>query len=213
MIQAYVGLPGTGKTLAMVHDAIPLLKSGIKVFSNFPIRFGKQKDGTFRYQTITLNPVDFMDAIQYEDNAAFLVDECNVVFSSYDDAKKLDRGLLNRFAQGRKLNLDFYFTSQRFGHSLKRIRDLTNVVIDCKKMVVLTFTIFRNVYYNPVIYEREALFDTPLEAKYILKKRFIYPWQLGGLFAKYPTEFIIKSKDEWLRMQKPKAPEFKEIVI
>jgi hypothetical protein len=212
MIQAYVGLPGTGKTLAMVKDCIPLLKNGIKVYSNFPVRWGKQKDGKFRYSTITLNPVDFMDAVQFEDNATFLVDECNVVFSSYDDAKKIDRGLLNRFAQGRKLNLDFYFTSQRFTHSLKRIRDLTNVVIDCKKMRIFGFTFFRHIYYNPTIFDREALFDTPMETKYILKKRFIPPWELGYLYNKYPTDFIIKSKDEWIRKDdKPKV--FKEITI
>jgi len=201
MIYAYVGLPGTGKTFSMVYDTIPLIKSGGKVISNFPIRFGKQKDGSYKYKSICLNPVDFIDAIEHEERATFLVDECNIIFSSYDDVKKIERGLLNRFAQGRKLGLDFFFTSQRFHHSLKRIRDLTNVVVECKKFVFLTFTFFRNTYYNPVIYDREALFDTPLEQKYIMKKRFIMPWELPGVYSKYPTEFLIQSKDEFIRKQ------------
>ena len=210
MIQAYVGLPGTGKTFAMVSDTIPLIKSGVRVFSNFPVKWIHRKQ---EYKTYFLSPPDFMEAIQYEDNATFLVDECNVVFSSYDDAKKIERGLLNRFAQGRKRNLDFYFTSQRFGHSLKRIRDLTNVVIDCRKINFLTFTFFRNIYYNPIIFDREALFDTPLEQKYILKKRFFFPWQLRYVYNKYDTNFIVQSAQEYMRNQQHKVSKYQPVEI
>lgn len=222
MIHAYVGLPGTGKTFAMVFDSIEYIKQGHKVFSNFPIRWGQtnkeetKKDPkakpTYKYKSIFLNPIDFLNAIKYESNGLFLVDECNVVFSSYDDAKQIDRGLLNRFAQGRKANLDFFYTSQRFTHSMKRIRDLTNVVIECRKMSIFTFTLFRNIYYNPVIFDREALFDTPLEAKYIMKKRFIFPWQLKSIYTKYPTEFIVQSASEFKSLT-PKVEEIPKFTL
>lgn len=198
MIQAYVGLPGTGKTFSMVADAYPLIRSGMRVFSNFPIRWSERGR---EYKSIFLNPVDILEAVKNEANASFLIDEMNIVFSSYDDARLLDRGLLNRFAQGRKANADFYFTSQRFHHSMKRVRDLTNIVIDCRKIRFLTFTFFRNVYYNPTIFDREHLFDTPLEQKYIMGRRLIFPWQLKGIYRKYPTEFMIQSKTEFLKLR------------
>lgn len=214
MIQAYVGLPGTGKTYALVMDAIPLIKEGIQknytVYSNFPIKWReKHKGKTFEYHSICLNPVDFMDALEYISPAVFLVDEANIIFSSYD-WKNIERGMLNRFAQGRKLGLDFYYTSQRYGHSLKRLRDLTNYVIQCKKMNIFGLTFFRHIYYNPLIFDRENLFDTPLENKYILKKRFIWPHQLRYIYTKYDTNFIVESKDYYLHKHKieEKPPEF-----
>jgi len=201
MIQAYTGLPGTGKTFAMVYDAIPLIRSGAKVISNFPVKW---MEGKKEYKTLFLNPVDFLTAIEYENNATFLVDECNVIFSSYDDAKKIDRGLLNKFAQGRKLNLDFYYTSQRFNHSLKRLRDLTNIVIQARKRVFFTFTFFQNTYYNPIVFDRQNVLDTPLEEKYIIKRRLILPFQVSGVYKKYDTNFIVRSKSEWItRNDKP----------
>ena len=205
MLCAYVGLPGTGKTCAMTYDAIPIIRAGVKVYSNYPIHWKEKKwSKVTEYKTIFLSPPDFIEAIQYEDNATFLVDEMNVVFSSYDDAKKLDRGLLNRFAQGRKRNLDFFYTSQRFHHSLKRIRDLTNVIIECKKIKFLGLTFFRHIYYNPTIFDREALFDTPLEQKYILQKRFVLPWVASSIFRKYDTNFIVQSSEEFLRKSAPR---------
>lgn len=194
MIQAYVGLPGTGKTLAMVLDVEELLKKKIRVFSNFPVTISHKRE---KIQSIYLNPIDFIKALKSEDNATFLVDEANIIFSSYAAIKEIDRGMLNRFAQGRKRHLDFFYTSQRFHHSMKRMRDLTNVVIQCRKLTLLGLKFFQHIYYNPVIFDREALFDTPLEQKYILKKRWLMPWQLPHLYKMYDTEFIIQSEQEF----------------
>jgi len=43
------------------------------------------------------------------------------------------------------------------------------------------------------------LFDTPLEEKYILGRKFIWPWLAPQIYKMYPTEFIIMSREEFKR--------------
>lgn len=183
MIFGFVGLPGTGKTLSMVNAIAPLVRKGVKVYTNTPmsIRFS-------RNQPIYLENKKLLEALLFEKNATFCIDEAQIVFDPYQ-WDKVDPLFLYKFSQGRKLNLDFYYTTQRFSHVLKRLRTLTNFVIHCQR---LPFGIFRNLWYDPEIYDKPHLFGTPTERKYIKRRVFVFPASVKKTQEMYDTNFLIE---------------------
>lgn len=186
MIYAYVGLPGTGKTLSMIHAIAPRVKAGVRVYTNTPFEIRGSKN-----QPIYLPNKELLLMFQKERNATFLIDEGHIVFRAYSWGK-IDYSFLDKFGQGRKLNLDLFLTAQRFTHILARLRELTNYVIVCKR-VIQKPPVFRNIWYDPEIYDKKQAFDTPMEKKYILKRAFVLPWEVKKVYKMYDTNFIIES--------------------
>jgi len=121
-------------------------------------------------------------------NATFCIDDAQIVFDPYQ-WDRTDPVFLYKFSQGRKLNLDFYFTTQRFPHILKRLRTLTNYVIQCQNVFG---SVFRNLWYDPEIYDKSHLFGTPIEQKFIRKRFFVFPWTVKKVIKMYDTNFLIE---------------------
>jgi hypothetical protein len=188
MIRAYVGLLGEGKTISMINDAIYHLERGRKIITN--VDFMWKKGGkVFRPDFRTAR--DFERALFTEDNCIFLIDEASIFFPSYF-WNKLSMDYIIKFAQARKYGLDIYYTSQGYNHTIKRLRDLTNVVVKCKRSHIGKFDLWiKNTWYDPEFFDIK-IFNDEIEKKYILYSRRILRGRLHKLFKSYDTMYKIE---------------------
>lgn len=227
MIRAYVGLFGQGKTLSMVNDAIPHVLAGRQVFTNTPFqaRFwerpslvdfikGKRARQMMRLP-IFLESHQFELALKNERNALFLVDEASIWFSSYQ-WNNLSPDYIIRFAQARKFGLDIYYTSQLFKHTVKRLRDLTNEVVECShRSYPLIGSMLSNITFSPEKFDY-SFFNKEMENRFIIRRKFVKGKALKELYACYDTMYSINyssvmsaSKD--MNTQAPIQTEFPAI--
>jgi len=196
MIRAYTGLLGAGKTLSMVNDTIELMKQGHKVFTNTPFQFKHKGE---LVSPILLRHKELEKRILEVENAIFCIDEAAIVFPNYF-WNNLPIDYLMRFAQSRKYNLHFFYTTQRLNHTVKRLRDLTNIVVKVRKIQVLgNFDFYENTYYDPEYFDFKVMSGTDMEKKYILSKKWIMPNKSKFLYSSYNTFFTV---DHGLDLQK-----------
>lgn len=191
MIRAYVGDFGSGKTLNMVWDAMNSMYRGRHVISNTPID-GYLDPPFKRLHRIKAEFIpkgdDFQKALAYRENCLFLIDEA-AVFLPNNYWNKLPPELLVKFHQHRKYHCDFWYTTQGFGHALKRLRDLTHLVIQCRPLWFLTSKLFRSKRFNPAYFHGE-----PTEKKYkryFWGSRILYPSEIKRIFRVYDTEYVV----------------------
>lgn len=184
MIYSFVGLPGTGKTISCVHFLKKRIRAGVRVFTNTPIKIRLSK-----YQPVYLTNRDLLEALVYEKNSTFFIDEAQIVFDPYV-WNRTNPFFLYKFSQGRKLSLDLFYTTQRFNHVLKRLRELTNYIIKCKP--VLFGKLFNNTWYDPEIWDKQHLFGTPMEDQFVKDRNYIFPWDVKKLVQEYDTNFLIE---------------------
>jgi hypothetical protein len=183
MIFAFVGLPGTGKTLSMVHHVTDKVRRGERVYTNNPIKILLSKN-----QPIFLSNKQLLERMIFEDHATFLIDEAEIVFDPYQ-WNRTDPFFLYKFAQGRKLHMDILYTVQRFNQVLKRLRELTNFIIKCSSPFP---GIFHNIWYDPEIWDKTHLFGTPMEEKYVVQSSWILPWEVKKVYTEYNHEYLVK---------------------
>lgn len=187
MIKAYIGLLGEGKTLSMINDSIPHLTRGKKVVTNVPFTW-KHKGKWLMPDVVSSK--DFHKRLLEEENALFLIDEAAIVFPSHF-WNKLSGDFLIKFAQARKYGLDIYYTSQGWNHTVKRLRDLTNLAVQCKKHNVLGLPLFSNIVYNPEFFTYKIMPQAEIERKFILGRKFIFANRAKKLYKAYDTKFLI----------------------
>jgi len=192
MIKAYVGLLGQGKTISMINDAIPLLERGYKIISNVPFSWKYKKE--VLQPDYMANARDFKQKLFMAVNTVILVDEASIVWSSYD-WEKMPVELIMKFAQSRKYGLHFFYTSQGFGHTIKRLRDLTNVVVKCERVDVFGVRMIRNLAYNPEFFDFNMTPPIEMEKKYILRRKIISPFRLQKLYKSYNTYHRVAFND------------------
>lgn len=224
MIKLYVGNLGAGKTLHMVKDLMEQMKRGRKVISNTPIRFIEEKrwkdkkgiiHNTILHESITLaDSKSFLEAIINARDAILAVDELAVFFPS-NFWSKISGELIYKFAQSRKMRTDFYGTTQGWGHTIKRIRDLTNQVVMCSRkrfFLPLPYIhrwidkntgkkkwrlglkrpiLFRGTAYWPDFFYHKSL-DRKKWKYYQIYQDMIYPSEAKRIFSAYNTYFRIK---------------------
>ena len=171
-INCYVGLFGMGKTLTMVHDVINFYYE----YDNrvvFDDRFGwfcKQK-------VLILSNVDFktipykklvsmdqinriardrhiLDMINHRRTITIVVlDEASTQLSHRSYKSNFSIASLNTLLTSRHALIHgFYLTSQRFGHMDALLRQVTQNVIECKKV----WRIVKNTYYDAWEYENSV---------------------------------------------------------
>jgi hypothetical protein len=218
MIRGYLGEFGSGKTLNMVWDLMQAMYRGRRVISNTPIElfydpFLKKKK--YIKAEFIQEGDRFQWALEHRENCILAIDEAAVYLpSSYWN--RLPAGLIVKFAQQRKYRTDFYYTSQVYGHAIKRLRDLTHVVYLCKRKMLFPriplpwkkkivnqddgdtwykqaglgpLQIFIARKFNPAYLHGE-----PNEKKY---KRFywgsrtLYPSQVRRVFRAYNTNYVV----------------------
>lgn len=142
MIEAYVGLPGMGKTLGATHRVCWLLANGEDVISNISIT-----DKVYGSNRKTRKFTGLQDFVSLK-NCTFFLDEANIILDSRQFAKTPPE-VLHKLAQSRKYGLNMIYTTQGFGHAEARLRDLTNYVWDSKNFRLFGTNAFRYDLYDP----------------------------------------------------------------
>jgi hypothetical protein len=212
MTIGYIGKKGAGKTLQMVRDLMEEMKQGRRVISNTPIRF--------KYRGIWLNsitiddPDRFFHAIVNERRCVIGIDEAPTFLPS-NLWHKIDVNLIRALSQARHIALDLYYTSQGWGHTIKRLRDLTDWVIECRRanffiprlkladrydfiekkthktIVLAPYKIFNATTYAPELYSHSFI-DPRAKRYFRINQRRIYPSEARKLFPCYSTTYMIQ---------------------
>lgn len=208
MIRGYLGEFGSGKTLSAVWDLMQYMYRGRKVVSNTPIElhydpFLKKK----KYiKAIFIQEGDkFQYYLEHYENCIFFIDEASVYLpSTYWN--KLPPGLIVKFAQQRKYRTDFFYTTQIYGHSVKRLRDLTHIIYLCRRRTLFPrihlpwkkngrwatagpLQIFINKKFNPAYMHGEQ--SQKKYERYYYGTRTLYPSQVKRVFRAYNTNYVV----------------------
>lgn len=208
MIKAYVGDFGSGKTANMVWDLMQAMIRGAHVITNTPIKFyhdpliGK---GRWYEAEFISNGKKFQEAIAYRQNCIFAIDEAAVYLPNIYWSK-LPPEFIVKFAQNRKYRTDFYYTTQGFGHAVKRLRELTHICILCNRSRLLPLPAIkfkiknRKIYIGPPVLFKARFFDPAMfygtwtikkYERYLRKTRYLYPSQIKRIFRSYNTMYVV----------------------
>jgi len=192
MIKGYIGLPGMGKTLNMVYDLREQMINGATVISNTPIAF-RHKGKQYEARRID-HEAEYRKALVDCENCIFVIDEASVYLPSYFWSK-LPGSLLMKFAQTRKYSTDIYYTTQGYNHTVKRLRDLTNFVVKCRK-VRIPFTslmAFNSTVYDPEFFEQKIIGSPEWAKQYIVSQRTIYPTTAQAVYKMYDDMYRVST--------------------
>jgi len=154
MITAIVGKPGMGKSFQLVRLAWQAIRGGRDVYSNVLIDFSKlMKKRKKPYGRLYY--WHELSQFTYIHNGLVLIDEVGAYFDSRSYAK-FPEDVRIKFQQYRKDGLDIYYTVQAYSRADLIIRQLTNYVLECKRM----YWLFWATNYYPEEYEKAGL-DRP----------------------------------------------------
>ena len=211
MIQGYVGSVGSGKTLHLTKLGITLLKRGRTIVSNSPVKF-TWKGHTFKSITV-YDSKQFTRALVNGKHIDVLLDESGI-FLPNNYWNKFPVEIAYKLSQTRHFDVNLYYTVQGFGHSVKRLRDLTNWVVVCqrKKFPVPLFTtktykewqekeqkwawnkhlsVFLPVYFHATVFSPDFFKHNLLKQenikKFIRKESNIYPSEAKQLYKAYDS--------------------------
>lgn len=212
MTIAFVGRKGSGKTMNMVKMLMEEMKEGRRVITNTPIKF------LYRNQwlkSITIeDPKTLSKVLENERRAIIGLDEAPTVLPP-QFWHKVSVGFLRALSQARHIGIDMYYTTQGWGHVIKRLRDLTDKVIVCKKTrfwvprlsritkydfidkVTRKRWVFRWWYpieaitYSPDLFAHHFL-DPKKIRNYEIRREKIYPSQQRRIGKCYDTTFFVE---------------------
>lgn len=232
MIAGYIGAVGAGKTLNMVYDLMEEMRWGNRVVSNTPIEFdwrGKHYSAEF-----IRNSEDFKKAMIYEQNCVLAIDEASV-FLPNNYWNKIPPEIIAKFAQSRHFAMDMYYTTQGWGHTVKRLRDLTTDAYLCRRRRFFGFSglpvfpfitkkwnnkyrknqwtlktvdamVFERVKVAPAYFKSSATTYKRLKHM-IYRTRRIYPTEARSIYPVYDTRYNITGS-ALVRMNNIYRPDF-----
>lgn len=216
MTEAFVGDIGSGKTLNMVKRLIEIMKTGRKVITNTPISF-EYKGKTFKSITI-FNSDDFLKTFINSRYVTIGLDEAGIFFPA-SFWHKVSGEIIYKLAQTRHMGVDLLYTTQGFSHTIKRLRDLTHWVVQCrrrkfwlpfpaigkfrdydqKKDDFITHrypTLKRPIYYSATMFRpdffRHSILNKDKIREFIVANWAIYPSEARRLFLNYNTIFLVQ---------------------
>lgn len=111
MIEAYTGLPGSGKSLNAVRQMLKATERGIPCFANFHSR-----SNLWQYV--------LFDDIKYIERGLVILDEAHMMFSARNWSKTTQEQL-GLFQQHRKLGIDLIWIAQSASRVDVALRELT----------------------------------------------------------------------------------------
>jgi Fe-S cluster biosynthesis and repair protein YggX len=115
----------SGKSLSMTRYVVKYYRAGYKIYSN--IKFN------FPYTEYTLNElVDFANNDISLKKSIIIIDEAHIFLDSRNSQSKKNRIISYFLLQTRKKGCHLFWTSQRFHQIDKRLRDNSDVLIQCK---------------------------------------------------------------------------------
>lgn len=128
MIIAYTGKLGSGKTLSMTKQLYEDHKNDkSEIFTNYGLKFPhKLLDASFMKDFKSLNLT----------HCSVGVDEFHVFMDSRSSARKSNRLISYFILQTRKRDTHLYYTTQFFNQVDKRLRNITDIIVECKSLTV-----------------------------------------------------------------------------
>lgn len=202
MIRGYVGQFGSGKTLNMIWDACNAMYHGRRVVSNTPIELlyrpiiGKSK---FIKAQFIQDGDDYLEHLVYDSHCIFLVDEAAVYFPN-QFWNKFPPALIVKFSQQRKFHTDFWYTVQRHGHTVKRMRDLAHEIRECHKHTIIPWINLWKLHYHGLAYYQAKrfapeFFDGAQNPKkyerYYRGSKYMWPSAVKMAYKAYNTEYLV----------------------
>lgn len=115
MIIAYTGMPGSGKTFALVQRADKAMRAGRMVFANFPLK------GTYQIS------LDDICNYQFPEDCVVLIDEAGRWFNSRE-WKDLPHEVFDLFTMHRHVQMDLFIAVQSFARIDKSLREVVELV-------------------------------------------------------------------------------------
>lgn len=119
-----VGSMGTGKTLSSVRYAYLWYKKGYTIYSNIKLNFPSVRIGLQEL-------IDFANAETYLDKSIVLLDEAHVFLDSRNSQSKRNKMISYFIVLTRKMGCHLIYTTQKFHQIDKRLRDNSDVVVNC----------------------------------------------------------------------------------
>ena len=125
MIIGFIGRMGSGKTLSMTRYAYKYFCAGYQIYSN--IKFN------FPYKEYTLQDlVDFANNDVPLYKSLIVLDEAHIFLDSRNAQRNKNKVVSYFLLQTRKKGCHLYYTTQRFHQIDKRLRDNSDVLIQCR---------------------------------------------------------------------------------
>ena len=141
MISCNFGLPGTGKTMALVRSGYDALCNGVDVYSNVTINWRGIPPRHLGIFSREARPIDLFHKFQSlenifdKKNCLILLDEGWLYLNSYFRSQAtID--VQSKIFQSRKDGIDIIYTTQRIGQISAQLRDLTNFFYLCESQQV-----------------------------------------------------------------------------
>ena len=136
MIVAFSGPRGGGKTLSLTYAAIKALAGGLDVWLNYPLAFYYVRDlaGKKEPELLQAKLLDLKEFLAMKSNVRgglIGLDEYQDIASAYSFNSTKNRLLAATWAQIRKLDLSFYYTSKFHKWVDTRTRDELDVELAC----------------------------------------------------------------------------------
>lgn len=149
----FTGLFGRGKTLSAVHTVCSLYRryNGKKVYNKKLNRWDTQRIYILSNVDLLTIPFVKLDSLAEVVSEAYsskqydvenktrtcvivLVDEASVQLNSRSFKSNISADFLNTLLTCRHYHMSFFYTAQRFNLADKLLRDVTQQVIDCRKI-------------------------------------------------------------------------------
>lgn len=153
VMRCYSGLFGRGKTLSAVHEIRRLYKryNGLPVWDERQKQFVKQNIlilSNVHFNDVPYIPLTSLSEVVSEayKNKNFdlqhktrtviyvLIDEASVQLNSRSFKQNISADFLNTLLTCRHYHMSMFYTSQRFNLTDKLLRDVTQEVVECKKL-------------------------------------------------------------------------------
>lgn len=196
-IQAYVGVNGSGKSLAMVHDTIPSLLAGRRVLSTVTIL-----DPVTGEPHPLFEPLTSWGQLLQAEHCDVLFDEVQGIADARNGANGLPVQVRNFLGQLRRNDVTLRWTAPSWNWADSRLRDITKAVTVCRghmsklpddpKMVWRVNRLFRWNTYDAKDFDRWDNGTTEAKLKGRLNAWF---WRPGSAAEAYydslaPVSFI-----------------------
>jgi hypothetical protein len=183
----YEGLPGSGKTLMMVRDAVLLMRSGVRVCSNLRIRdilTGIESESCATW----LEMLEWsVQTLRDGRPTVFCLDEIHLMCDSRE-WKSTPSWWRNLMAQRRHFGIGIIGTTQDLSQVEKRLRTLVKHLVRIRRVRLWKFPIYRSVMLDP------SSIDSPGEAARPIGSAS-WHWVKADAFHSYSTREVMKSED------------------
>ncbi|PJO44102.1 zonular occludens toxin domain-containing protein [Lysinibacillus xylanilyticus] len=133
MIIAITGMPGSGKSFALVYRAYKELRKGRAVFANFPLK------GAFQVN------LDDLCSYQFPEGSALFIDEAGRWFNSRT-WKDLPPEIFDLFTMHRHTRMDMYIGVQSFARIDKSLREVVELTYWARNHPLLPWHKYEGYY-------------------------------------------------------------------